>query len=73
MAYTLKRAAERDFVVGPLEGLWWADDLAAFTVRVRHKKKLDAGVRFEVLGDSRRTAPEKLRTVLRQPVARKPQ
>jgi hypothetical protein len=35
VAYTLKRAAERDFVVGPLEGLWWADDLAAFTVRAK--------------------------------------
>ncbi|WP_410622427.1 GyrI-like domain-containing protein [Amycolatopsis sp. cmx-8-4] len=142
VAYTLKRAAERDFVVGPLEGLWWADDLTAFTVRakdswqwtmlisqpewigeddveearetVRRKKKLDADVRFEVLeegrcaqalhvgsyddegpllarlhdeylaahgltptgrhhevylGDPRRTAPEKLRTVLRQPVS----
>ena len=141
-AYTLKRSAERDFVVGPLEGLWWAEDMAAFTVRakdswqwtmliaqpgwidedavgearesVRRKKKLDAPVRYltlaegrcaqalhigsyddegpllgrlhgeflaaqglkptglhhEVyLGDPRRTAPEKLKTVLRQPVA----
>ncbi|MEU4803837.1 GyrI-like domain-containing protein [Actinosynnema sp. NPDC023587] len=35
VAYTLKFAAKhdgRDFVVGPLEGLWWADDPAAFTV-----------------------------------------
>jgi hypothetical protein len=35
VAYTLKRAAERDFVVGPLEGLWWAEDMAAFTVRAK--------------------------------------
>jgi hypothetical protein len=141
VAYTLKRAAERDFVVGPLEGLWWADDMAAFTVRakdswrwtmliaqpewidehaveearetLRRKKKLEAAVRFQTLaegrcaqalhvgpyddegpllarlheeflaaqglkpaglhhevylGDPRRTAPAKLKTVLRQPV-----
>ncbi|MFG1643105.1 GyrI-like domain-containing protein [Amycolatopsis sp. NPDC049252] len=35
VAYTLKRSAEQDFVVGPLEGLWWADDMAAFTVRAK--------------------------------------
>ncbi|WP_370965315.1 GyrI-like domain-containing protein [Amycolatopsis sp. cg9] len=143
-AYTIKMTAKRagqDFVVGPLEGLWWADDYAAFTVRakdtwqwtmliaqppwigedaveearetVRRKKKIDAPVRFEklhegrcaqalhvgsyddegpllaqlhgeflerrglrptglhhevYLGDPRRVAPEKLKTVLRQPV-----
>lgn len=37
VAYTLKfavkRAGGRDFVVAPLEGLWWADDWAAFTRR----------------------------------------
>ncbi|WP_200809089.1 GyrI-like domain-containing protein [Demequina sp. NBRC 110051] len=27
-----KREAGRDFVVPPLEGLWWADDMATFTV-----------------------------------------
>jgi hypothetical protein len=34
VAYTLKfasRQAGRDYVVPPLEGLWWADDLASFT------------------------------------------
>ncbi|QCR20881.1 GyrI-like domain-containing protein [Agrococcus sp. SGAir0287] len=34
LAYALKQAARRegrDFVVMPLEGLWWADDMAAFT------------------------------------------
>lgn len=36
VAYTLKFASrkglKRDYVVMPLEGLWWADDHAAFTV-----------------------------------------
>ncbi|CCH31506.1 GyrI-like domain-containing protein [Actinosynnema sp. NPDC047251] len=35
VAYTLKFTAKsegQDFVVGPLEGLWWADDPTAFTV-----------------------------------------
>ncbi|RKE17062.1 hypothetical protein BX266_0313 [Streptomyces sp. TLI_171] len=36
-AYTLKFAAKQaeggDFVVGPLEGLWWSEDHAAFTSR----------------------------------------
>lgn len=35
VAYTLKfavkRAGGREFVVAPLEGLWWADDFASFT------------------------------------------
>lgn len=35
LSYTLKFAAKaslgRDHVVGPLEGLWWADDLSDFT------------------------------------------
>ncbi|WP_406249700.1 GyrI-like domain-containing protein [Microbacterium sp. M] len=35
LAYTLKfaskRELDRDFVVMPLEGLWWADDHASFT------------------------------------------
>ncbi|MDT7804371.1 MAG: hypothetical protein QOI78_7804 [Actinomycetota bacterium] len=35
VAYTLKRSAEQDFVVGPLEGLWWAEDMTAFTVRAK--------------------------------------
>lgn len=38
VAYALKfasKAAGRDFVVGPLEGLWWADDLAVFTARAK--------------------------------------
>jgi len=147
VAYTLKFAskrADRDLVVGPLEGLWYADDASVFTARdktawswtmligqpdwvgdeqiqeavaaARAKKKLAAidrvrierldeglcaqllhvgsyddetpalarlhgdvlpalglrerGRHHEVyLGDPRRTAPEKLKTVVRQPVA----
>lgn len=148
VAYTLKFASKRelgrDYVVPPLEGLWWADDYSAFTTArdksrwqwtmlllvpgwldsddvaaaiegVRAKSapiKLDAvelrelvegrcvqilhvgsfddegpvlaqmhdefmpeqglrprGLHHEVyLSDPRRTAPEKLRTILRQPV-----
>ncbi|NDU72306.1 hypothetical protein GWI34_06665 [Actinomadura sp. DSM 109109] len=36
VAYTIKfssKAAGRDFVVGPLEGLWWADDPRVFITR----------------------------------------
>jgi hypothetical protein len=146
VAYTAKfaaKAAGHDFVVAPLEGLWWSDDLDAFTTDTRDawqwrmligmpawvaaedvekardtalaKKKLPTiaevrhltlsegrcaqalhhgpytdeapllarlhdvwlaehglamrGVHHEIyLSDPRRTAPEKLRTVLRQPV-----
>ncbi|SBT43537.1 GyrI-like domain-containing protein [Micromonospora auratinigra] len=39
-AYKLKfasrRTLDRDYVVPPLEGLWWADDMTAFTTS-RHK------------------------------------
>ncbi|GAB4003704.1 GyrI-like domain-containing protein [Glycomyces albus] len=39
VAYTLKFASKRtgagDFVVAPLEGLWWADDPRAFTARAK--------------------------------------
>lgn len=146
VAYTLKFASKRagrDFVVGPLEGLWWSPDPAVFTARAKDKwlwrmlisrpgwltdadveeaaaaalakKKLPAIGRVEqvtlhegrcaqvlhvgsyddetpvlaalhdeylpandlaerghhheiYLGDPRRTAPDKLKTVLRQPV-----
>jgi hypothetical protein len=149
VAYTVKfasKGAGQDFVVGPLEGLWWSDDPAAFTADTREawqwrllismpawvtatmvddardtalaKKKAPAiadvrlttlsegrcaqvlhhgpytdeaptlarlhdewlaehglamsGIHHEVyLTDARRTAPEKLRTVLRQPVREK--
>jgi hypothetical protein len=146
VAYTLKFASKqdgRDFVVGPLEGLWWSPNPEVFTARVKSawhwrmlisqpdwitadqvtdavaaalaKKKLPAiarvrretlaegrsaqvlhvgsyddetpllarlhqeylpahqltfaGHHHEIyLSDPRRTAPEKLRTVIRQPV-----
>lgn len=31
MKFASKRELHRDYVVPPLEGLWWADDMAAFT------------------------------------------
>lgn len=40
VAYALKfasKAAGRDYVVPPLEGLWWADDMAAFRQRAKAK------------------------------------
>lgn len=150
LAYTIKfaskRELERDYVVPPLEALWWADDMAAFTTarnedewrstlllmvpgwvpgelieaargaaavkiapglidRIRadlideglcaqtlhvgpfadegpvveqlHRAVEDAGLEMSgrhheiYLSDMRRTAPEKLRTILRQPVSRR--
>lgn len=150
VAYKLKFASKqqlgRDYVVPPLEGLWWADDMSAFTSRrdkstwrwtmmlmvpewigeslfrsaienVKAKnspakidevrlERLDEGLCVQTLhvgpfddegpviermhrdfiaaqnlalrgthheiylGDPRRVAPEKLRTILRQPVSR---
>ena len=36
VAYTIKFASkkelEKDYIVPPLEGLWWAEDMAAFTI-----------------------------------------
>lgn len=44
VAYTLKFASKgdlgRDYVVPPLEGLWWAEDMAAFTA-ARDKSRWD--------------------------------
>lgn len=44
VAYTLKFASKRDlgrdYVVPPLEGLWWADDMASFTA-ARDKSRWD--------------------------------
>lgn len=43
MAYTLKFASKdlgRDYVVPPLEALWWSDDMAAFTTS-RDKSRWD--------------------------------
>ena len=44
VAYTVKfaskRQLDRDYVVMPLEGLWWADDMATFTA-ARDKSRWD--------------------------------
>jgi hypothetical protein len=41
LSYTLKfmskRAFDRDYVVGPLEGLWWAKDMNTFVTREKSK------------------------------------
>jgi hypothetical protein len=41
LSYTLKfmskRAFDRDYVVGPLEGLWWANDMKTFVTREKSK------------------------------------
>ncbi|CAL4868335.1 hypothetical protein MMA231_02640 [Asticcacaulis sp. MM231] len=41
LSYTLKfmskRAFDRDYVVGPLEGLWWARDMKTFVTREKSK------------------------------------
>lgn len=104
VAYVAKfasKAAGRDYVVPPLEGLWWADDMAAFTTgrdksrwrwtmllmlpawiddeapvlaRMHDEVIPELGLRMTgrhheiYLSDPRRTAPERLRTILRQPV-----
>ncbi|REE96964.1 GyrI-like domain-containing protein [Thermomonospora umbrina] len=40
VAYTIKFTSKnvlgRDFVVGPLEGLWWSDDPEVFITRAKH-------------------------------------
>lgn len=40
LAYALKQASrsqlERDYVVPPLEGLWWSRDMSAFAARQKH-------------------------------------
>jgi hypothetical protein len=134
LKFASKREFDRDYVVPPLEALWWAEDMDAFTVgrdkslwswtvmtmvpewipgellasvpapvrvetlaegtvvQTLHVGSYDAegavleemhervipsngfamaGKHHEVyLSDARRVAPEKLRTILRQPVAR---
>ena len=49
MAYGVKfaeKAAGRDFAVPPLEALWWADDMAAFTVGDRQNWRWTAMLRI---------------------------
>lgn len=40
LKFLSKRELDRDYVVPPLEGLWWADDMDAFTV-ARDKSRWD--------------------------------
>ena len=40
MKFISKKVLERDYVVPPLEGLWWADDMAAFST-ARDKSQWD--------------------------------
>ncbi len=63
LKFSLKKAApERDFKVAPLEGLWWTDFVAEQGYELR-------GHHHEIyLGDPRRTAPERLKTVVRHPL-----
>lgn len=65
VAYTVKFACRRggqDFVVGPLEGLWWADDPSVFTVRAKDSWQWTMlisqpdWVSKDVIGEARETA-----------------
>jgi hypothetical protein len=143
LKFAIKRGGGPDYMVAPLEGLWWAEDMASFTVEdksvwdwtmmimqpaeatpelveqtrreVAQKKQLPAAAELRLqryaegtsaqilhlgpyadegptiarlhafiqeqghqkrgkhheiyLGDPRRTAPERLRTIIRQPVS----
>jgi hypothetical protein len=71
ISYTLKFASKLhpdnpvDYKVMAMEALWWVEG-GAFA---RKNGYLLRGKHHEIyLGDPRRTAPEKLKTVLRQPV-----
>ena len=97
--FALKRAGTIDFAVMPLEGLWWASDMSAFSIEdksawqwtmlimqpdaysaegptiaslhafIAEQGRELAGKHHEIyLGDPRRSAPEKLKTIIRQPV-----
>ncbi|MCO4255802.1 GyrI-like domain-containing protein [Pseudarthrobacter cellobiosi] len=82
VSYAVKFASKhagRDYVVGPLEGLWTASDPddEAPTLRRLHNEYMPAnglgfaGLHHEIyLSDARWVAPEKLKTILRQPVRR---
>jgi hypothetical protein len=93
VAYTIRFALRRsaapvDAPVMPLEGLWWAPDMATFTIEdksdwqwtmlilqsehvtIAEQGLVLRGKHHEIhLGDPARTAPERLRTIIRQPVA----
>ncbi|HUS85196.1 MAG TPA: GyrI-like domain-containing protein [Anaerolineales bacterium] len=40
MKFSSKKTLEKDYIVPPLEGLWWADDMAAFSTE-RDKSQWD--------------------------------
>jgi hypothetical protein len=66
VAYTLKFMFKKeraiDYPVMALEGLWSAEDMADFAAERR-------GRHHEIyMGDPRRAAPEKLKTIIRHPV-----
>jgi hypothetical protein len=35
LKFSIKRAGRPDYTVAPLEGLWWAEDMASFTVEAK--------------------------------------
>lgn len=39
LKFMSKRALGKDYVVGPLQGLWWADDMATFVTREKDQWK----------------------------------
>lgn len=66
VAYTAKFASKgdlgRDFVVGPLEGLWWADDMNDFLARLKDNWKwtllinVPDWITAEMIEEAKRTA-----------------
>ncbi len=68
VAYTLKFASKQrghDYVVGPLEGQWWADDPGAFTARAKHSWQWRMlisqpdWITTEMIGDAKQAAGAK--------------
>ena len=54
-----------DYVVPPLEGFWWQDDVKEIDIT-------DTRFHHEIyLSDARRVAPEKLKTVVRHPIKKR--
>jgi len=82
-----KADSSADYSVMPLEGLWWSADHSHFATGERGQwqwtmmivqppvvtaQAVDAAMQGEIyLGDPRRTEPAKLKTVIRQPIARR--
>ncbi|WP_420310456.1 GyrI-like domain-containing protein [Streptomyces sp. YS-B37] len=67
LKFTSKRTAGGDFVVAPLEGLWWADRPEAFTTRAKDTWKwtmlisMPSWVAKEMIEDAKQTALAKKR------------